>query len=234
MTIAELSELMDKWLARSISSAEKESLRLYYLEINNFDRYTCTTCPDFWNDVQTGLRIVLKQNGITTMKVEPKYTFAPNVGNIRFFGSGKTYVIEGPESDTNILITDEVGDQLLADHPELSEQLILNPEYNKDASRKPQEKVAGATVEENKEEEPKKAKTPAKVKKEPEEKTGEAPKPKTRLSAKAKKAMEDAELAAKGTQPEPEPSKTVVVSNPQGEGANIPPVAPADGSTQTV
>jgi len=126
---------MERWLNRSITNEQRLQLKQEYIERNNFDRLSCTTCPAFWADVKHFFRYLLKQNGIITVEKQPKYILAEGVGEIRTFGSGTHYVMEGEESPTTVILTDEIAERLLETNPGVKEQLIPNPAYKEpDAS----------------------------------------------------------------------------------------------------
>ena len=92
------------------------------------------------------------------MEKQPKYILAEGVGEVRIFGTGTHYVMEGEESPTTVILTDEIAERLLETNPGTAEQIIPNPAYKETGEAAKKVEVKQEVAKPTKE--PKAAKTP--------------------------------------------------------------------------
>ncbi|MGV3561567.1 hypothetical protein [Larkinella arboricola] len=131
MELKELQEIVGRWYNTGhISDENRARIKAEYFRVTKTsDTGRCSRCPDFWNDVQTTLRIHLKKNEMPVMAKVRKYllanndTFVPRGSNIH-------YVNEGTETEYRKVLTDKAAEYFIKRNPALlGTTIIENPDY---------------------------------------------------------------------------------------------------------
>jgi len=124
-----LYELWSRWAvdgSGAISALEFNELKDEYL--SQLGASTCTSCPDWRQDMFVHFRSYLKGlNKNVYLMQTTKFIIDPKFGSIHLPGEGKSIVNRG---GVGTVLTDEIAETLLAKNPELSEFIIKNPDYS--------------------------------------------------------------------------------------------------------
>ena len=124
--VDELYTIVSRWYGEGvISDTDRQRLRSAYLA--ELGTTTCTTCPDFWRDVQHHYRYFLKSQNRIVMSPNNKYMVADSVGSLFIAGIG--LVVNAKNIPGTIALTDELATAIFGISPDFKEYIIENPDY---------------------------------------------------------------------------------------------------------
>lgn len=118
---------MNRWQTGgggSLTDLEFSELKTEYL--HQLGVSTCTTCPHWKEDMFFHFRGYLKSLHIPIMAQTNKYMIRKETGSIRLPGEGLSLVNKGGFGNE---LTDEMAEAVLKKYPELSADIIENPDY---------------------------------------------------------------------------------------------------------
>ncbi|QKZ15199.1 hypothetical protein [Spirosoma sp. KUDC1026] len=130
----ELAEIISAWYGQGILSDENLA-RLKARYLLDLGATTCTSCPNWKNDMLTHFRLHLRRINKTIMATTTnKYMVNPEVGSFHSPSHG-TIFSNSPAATTGVTpLNDEAAEALLKMDEGYKELIILNPDYKAPAA----------------------------------------------------------------------------------------------------
>lgn len=124
----QLLEIAGQWLTTGqISFDEKNLLKNQYLI--DIGAAGCKTCGNVWSDIKHHFEYKLKQLNLTPVAKSIRKYLIIGSSFLMLPGSSVVFVNEGQDSEDRKVLTDEMAEKILADHPDYSQLIGINPAW---------------------------------------------------------------------------------------------------------